>query len=330
MSITLARLQRLAAQAAPVIGISRLDRVPFAFERARLAPLLEGLTSARTTLDDQGLRIDAGRRRYTLFSMPMMTTRGMNGVRPVLQQWAKAQRAKRAACGGHFPVTRDDKRKVELTRQIGIAQRKADKLKPRYRPYNANLDMGREACDYEHNAWVAWVAEKDYRRAIGQIAVRYGLHNGELVYVERKHVSKITRGRVSWLRNKVYGVGIVEARKMYKTLEAWTGHAPRKYGDLLDTARHSKVSQREYMRHLHLYAGGIGAVKPTRVFTYGRMKLDEREHGEIQRERVKRERLEYCQQMRDWRNAMERVNWLKSVLASYDQVDAPQGVEVQP
>ena len=70
-----------------------------------------------------------------------------------------------------------------------------------------------------------------------------------------------------------------------------------------------KPIEAEYLKHLYEYAGGAFQSKPCR-----RQEWRTPEH-------IKEERLNYCQRMRDWRNAQETVNWLRAQLVSFENCE---------
>lgn len=233
MKITLAKLQRLTAQQAPVIGISRQGEKPFAFERKRLAGLIDGLESASVTLNGN-LEIRAPNRRYVLYSQDV--TRHSDACK-LLRAWAARQRVKRKAPA----VSREERRKSELLQKIAVAERKANKLAVHYQPYNPALECGQPASDYERREWAAWFAQKPMRRAIGRLAVEHGLIHGHF-----PHAS------------------IRQSRRLYTSLVTLTGHEPKKYGELHRSSRNAKPSEAEYLRHLYLYSGSGLEPKPYR------------------------------------------------------------------
>ncbi|MGH9342965.1 MAG: hypothetical protein ACRD19_04295, partial [Terriglobia bacterium] len=155
-----------------------------------------------------------------------------------------------------------------------------------YRPYNPTLECGDAPCDYERKQWAAWYSQKPIRRKIGGLALAHGLTDG---YVE---------------------VGIRDPRKLYQALEALTGQEVRKYGELRTTRRSEKPTEDQYLKHLYEYAGGALRSKP-----YQSNEWRTPEH-------IRQARLDYCQRMRDWRNAQETVNWLRTQLESFEPAGA--------
>lgn len=274
MKLTLTKLQKLAALPAPVIGISRPGEKPFAFERKRLAALIEGLEAADITLNGN-LEICASHRRYVLHSQDV---RWGSVTYKMLRSWAKRQRAKCEAPA----LPPEERQKAELLRKIAVAERKANRAFP-CRPYNPALRHPYAVSGYEREEWAAWFAEKPMRRAIGKLAVEHGLLHGHFPHCILHH-----------------------PRKLYSSLSALTNSRPQHYGGLRNRHRYEKPPIDAYLRHLYLYTGAGLASKP-RV-------SDEWRAPEI----IHQERLRYCQRMRDWRNAREAVNWLRSQLASFD------------
>lgn len=273
MKLTLRKLQRFANQAAPIIGIPRQGERPFSFERKRLAGLIDGLESARVTLNGN-LEIRAPKRRYVLYSQDVQRH---SDAYKVLRLWAARQRVKKEAP----TVSREERRKSELLEKIAVAERRANRLEVRYRPFNPALEFGEAASDYERREWAAWVSQKPMRRAIGKLAVAHGLSRGYFPHA-----------------------AIRQPRKLYEAVSALTGHAPKKYGELHKSRRSAKPSEAVYLKRLYEYAGLQS--KP-----YG---SDDWRTPEI----IRQERLRYCQQVRDWRNAQEAVRWLRSQLESFD------------
>jgi hypothetical protein len=68
MDVTLARLQRLIDQKAPIVGIPLPTEKPFAVERARLAGRIEGLEACEISLSTH-LKIHAQARHYKLYAL---------------------------------------------------------------------------------------------------------------------------------------------------------------------------------------------------------------------------------------------------------------------
>ena len=195
-----------------------------------------------------------------------------------LRAWATRQRAKREAP----KLSATQRRRSELLRKIAVAERKARQIEP-CRPYNPILESGDTAGDYERQQWAAWASQMPMRRKIGRLATAHGLNHG---YVPD-------------------GV-IHQPRKLYETFCSLTGRNVTKYGDLRTTSRSEKPIEAEYLKHLYSFAAGAFQSKPYR-------------HQELRTpEHIKEERLNYCQRMRDWRNARETVNWLRAQLASFE------------
>jgi hypothetical protein len=178
-------------------------------------------------------------------------------------------------------LSREERHKAELLRKITIAERKARRLWV-CRPYNPVLEFGHTAGDYEREQWAAWYAQKPVRRKFGQLAVAHGLTHG---YVQ---------------------AGISDPRKLYQALAGLTGQEVRKYGELRTTRRSEKPSEAEYLKRLYEYAGNAIQSKPHRSQEWRTP------------EHIRQERLDYCQRMRDWRNAQEAVNWLHAQLGSFE------------
>jgi hypothetical protein len=195
-----------------------------------------------------------------------------------LKAWAANQRKKKAT----RHLSRDERRKAELLRKIAVAERKASCMAIHYRPYNPALECGESACDYERKQWAAWYAQRPLRRKIGRIAVAHGLTHGQVE------------------------IGIRDPRKLYQALAALTGQEVRKYGELRTTRRSEKPSEAEYLKHLYEYARSALRSKPYRSQEWRTP------------EYIRQERLDYCQRMRDWRNAQETVNWLQAQLVSFE------------
>jgi len=196
----------------------------------------------------------------------------------LLSSWAKRQRVKRESP----KLSTADRRKSELLRKIASAERKARQLAV-CPPYNPVLDFGECASEYERRQWAAWVSQKSMRRRIGTLATAHGLFHG---YVP--------------------GAVIRQPRRLYAGFLSLTKRNGTRYGDLRTTIRREKPIEAEYLKHLHEYAGGAFQSKP-----YRRQEWRTHEH-------IKEERLNYCQRMRDWRNAQETVNWLRTQLGSFE------------
>lgn len=195
-----------------------------------------------------------------------------------LRAWAARQRAKRDVP----KLSATDRRKSELLRKIAAAERKARQIEP-CRPYNPILESGETAGDHERQVWAAWVSQKPMRRKIGMLATAHGLVHGY-----------IPQG------------AILQPRKLYEAFSTVTGRNVTKYGDLRTTSRSEKPIEAEYLKHLYGYTGGAFQSKP-----YRRQEWRTPEH-------IREERLNYCQRMRDWRNAQETVNWLRAQLVSFE------------
>jgi len=197
----------------------------------------------------------------------------------MLRAWAARLRVKKAAP----KLSREERRKAELLRKIAIAERKGDRLRVHDRPYNPTLEPGEKAGDYEREQWAAWIAQKPMRRRIGRLATAHGLNHG---YVPQAVIS--------------------HSRKLYEALAALIGQGVRKYGELRTTPRGEKPTEAEYLKHLYEYAAHALQSKP-----YQNREWRTPEH-------IRKDRLDYCQRMRDWRNAQETVNWLRAQLSSFD------------
>jgi hypothetical protein len=274
MEITLARLQRLIDQKAPIIGFSRPTEKPFAVERARLAGLIEGLKACEISLGTH-LEIHAQARHYKVYALDMQ--RRTDSYKS-LRSWATRQRAKKEGP----KLSTVDKRKSELFRKIAIAERKARQLVV-CPPFNPVLESGDTASDYERQQWAAWSAEKPMRRKIGRLATAHGLIHG---YIPEAVIR--------------------QPRKLYEALCSLTGRNVTKYGDLRTTSRSEKPIEAEYLKHLYSFVPGAFQSKP-----YRRQEWRTPEH-------IREKRLNYCQRMRDWRNAQETVNWLRAQLVSFE------------
>ena len=121
------------------------------------------------------------------------------------------------------------------------------------------------------------------RRRIGRLATAHGLNHG---YVPQAVINR--------------------PRKLYETLAAHIGQGVRKHGELRTTPRGEKPTEAEYLKHLYEYAAHAFQSKP-----YQNREWRTPEH-------IRKDRLDYCQRMRDWRNAQETVNWLRAQLLSFD------------
>ena len=274
MEITLAELQKLVSRKAPIVGIPRQAEKPFAVERARLAGLIDGLETCQISLNAH-LEIQAPARRYKVHSLDMQR---WTDAYKALRSWAKRRRVNRESP----KLSAADRRKSELLRKIGSAERKARQLAV-CPPYNPVLDFGEGASEYERRQWAAWVSQKPIRRRIGTLATGHGLLHG-------------------YIADAV----IRQPRKLYDGFLSLTKRNVTRYGDLRTTSRREKPVEAEYLKHLYEYAGGAFQPKP-----YCRHEWRTREH-------IKEERLAYCQRMRDWRNAQETVNWLRAQLVSFE------------
>jgi hypothetical protein len=196
-----------------------------------------------------------------------------------LRAWAARQRAKNSTP----PLSRDERRKAELLRRVAVAERKAKHVKVYSLPYNPALECGRSISDYERQEWARWQAEKPMRRRIGKLATAHGLIHG---YVPQ--------------------AVICNPRKLYSDLAALTGQEVTKYGELRSRRGHDKPTESEYLKHLYEYASAAFESKPYRSEDWRTL------------EHTRQDRLRYCQQMRDWRNAQEAVNWLRAQLVSFE------------
>jgi len=196
----------------------------------------------------------------------------------MLRAWAVRQRAKRKAP----KVSAAERRKSELLRKIAIAELKARQLAV-CQPYNPMLETGDTASNYERQQWVAWASQKPMRRKIGKLATVHGLVRG--------HIPEAV---------------IRQPRKLYEAFSSLTGRTVTKYGDLRTTSRSDKPIEAEYLKHLYGYAGSAFQSKP-----YRRQEWRTPEH-------IREERLNYCQRIREWRNAQETVNWLRAQLVSFE------------
>lgn len=296
MEITLTTLQKLAGNKAPVVGIPRQGEKPFAVERARLAGLIDGLENCDISLNSH-LEIQAPARHYTLYSLDMQRH---TVAFKMLHSWAVRQRAKKEAP----KLSRDERRKSELLQKIAIAERKARRLWV-CRPYNPVLEFGDAASDYEREQWAAWVAQQPMRRKIGKLATAHGL-----------------------IRGYTPDAVIRQPRKLYESLSALTGLHVTRYGELRTTSRSEKPTEAQYLKRLYEYVG-IGSLAACPQ--YGAAFQSKPYRGQEWRtpEHIWRERLSYCQRMRDWRNALETVNWLRAQLASFDSATQEDGHDLR-
>jgi hypothetical protein len=195
-----------------------------------------------------------------------------------LSAWATRQRVKREAP----KLSTTAWRKSGLLRKIAIAERKARQLAA-FPPCNPVLELADTASDYERQQWAAWVSQKSTRRKIGKLAAAHGLIHG---YIPEAIIR--------------------QPRKLYEAFIFLTGRSVTKYGDLRSTSRSEKPIEAEYLKHLYAYAGGAFQSKPYRSREWRTP------------EHIREERLNYCQRMRDWRNAQETVNWLRAQLVSFE------------
>jgi len=232
MEITLARLQRLIDQKAPIVGIPRPTEKPFAFERARLAGLVEGLEACAISLSTH-LEIRAQARHYKVYTLDM---RRWTDAYKSLRSWATRQRSTREAP----KLSATHRRKSELLRKIAVAERKARQIEP-CRPYNPILESGDTADDYERQQWAAWVSQKPMRRKIGRLATAHGLIHG---YIPEAVIR--------------------QPRKLYEALSSLTGRNVTKYGDLRTTSRSEKPIEAEYLKRLYNFVAGAFQSKPYR------------------------------------------------------------------
>ncbi len=274
MELTLARLQKLIDRKAPIVGIPRPTEKPFAFERVRLAGLIEGLEACEISFNAH-LEIHARARHYILYGLDMR--QGTENYKK-LCRWAARQRAKREAPR----LSTTARRKSELLKKIAIAKRKARQLAV-CPPYNPVLETGDTASDYERQQWAAWVSQKWTRRKIGKLATAHGLIHG---YIPEAIIR--------------------QPRKLYEAFISLTGRGVTKYGDLRTTSGSEKPIEAEYLKHLYGYAGGAFQSKPYRSREWRTP------------EHIREERFNYCQRMRNWRNAQETVNWLRAQLVSFE------------
>lgn len=117
-------------------------------------------------------------------------------------------------------------------------------------------------------------------------------------------------GRLATAHSLIHGyipeAVIRQPRKLYGVFSSLTGRNVTKYGDLRTTSRSEKPIEAEYLKHLYEYAGAAFQSKP-----YRRQEWRTPEH-------IRQERQNYCQRMRDWRNAQETVNWLRAQLVSFE------------
>ena len=290
MEITITKLQELAANKAPVVGIPRQGEKPLAVERARLAGLIAGLDDCKISLNSH-LEIQAPARRYTLYGLDMQ--RHTPAFR-MLRSWAARHRVKKEGPR----LSPNERRKSELQPKIAIAERKARRLWV-CRPYNPVLEFGESASNYGREQWAAWVAQKPMRRKIGKLATAHGLVHG-----------------------CVPDAVIRQPRKLYESLAALTGLDVTKYGELHTTSRREKPTEAQYLKHLYEYIGR-GSLSACPEYGAAFQSKPYRSQEWRTPEHIRQERLSYCQRMRDWRNAQETVNWLRAQLANFDS--ATQG-----
>lgn len=285
MEITLARLQKLVSRKAPIVGIPRPAEKPFAVERPRLAGLIEGLGACQISLNAH-LEILAPARHYKVYSLDM---RRWAEAYKTLQSWAARQRVKREAP----KLSVVDRRKAELLKKIATTERKARQLSV-CRPHNPVLETGENASEYERQQWAAWVSQKPMRRKIGRLATAHGLIDG---YVP----SAVIR----------------QPRKLYEALAALTSHGVTKYGELHTTSRREKPTEAEYLKHLYQYVGR-GTLTACPQYGAAFQSNPYRRQDWRTPEHIQEDRLNYCQRVREWRNAQETVNWLRAQLVSFE------------
>ncbi len=199
-----------------------------------------------------------------------------------LKAWAAREQMKKA----FRHLSREERRRAELLRKIAVAERKVKSMVIHYRPYNPALECGEAASDYEREHWMAWYAQKPIRRRVGDIAVAHSLSHGDVE------------------------AGIHDPSKLYRALAVLAGQEVRKYGELRTTRHGEKPSEAEYLKHLYKYAGNSLESKPYRSQNWRTP------------DHIRQERLRYCQQVRDWRNAQETVNWLRAQLESFETAQA--------
>jgi len=285
MEVTLARLRQLIGEKAPIVGISRPTEKPFAVERARLAGLIEGLEECEISLKAH-LEIHTATRHYKLHTLDMQR---WTEAYKSLRSWAARQRAKREAP----KLSTVEKRKSELLKKIALAERKARQHSV-CRPYNPVLETGEAVGDYEREQLAAWLSQKPLRRKIGRLATAHGLING---YVS--------------------DAAIRQPHKLYEALLALTGRQVTKYGELHTTTRREKPTEAQYLKHLYEYVGrGSMSACPRHGAAFQSKPYRSQEWRSP--EHIREERLNYCQRMRDWRNAQETVNWLRAQLVSFE------------
>jgi hypothetical protein len=296
MELTLTTLQRLADKKAPIVGIPRPGEKPFAVERARLAGLIEGLEKCAISLNLH-LEIHAPAWHYTLYSLDM---RRHTAAFKMLRSWAARQRAKRDTP----KLSRDERRKSDLLRKIAIAEQKARRLWV-CRPYNPLLEFGDTASEYERGQWATWIAQKPMRRKIGKLATAHGLIHG---YIPDAVIS--------------------QPRKVYESITALTGLNVTRYGELRTTSRSEKPTEAQYLGHLYEYVGrGSLAACPQYGAAFQSKPYRSKEWRTP--DHIRQERLSYCQQMREWRNAQETVNWLRAQLASFEIATQEDGHDLR-
>lgn len=285
MEVTLTTLQKLASNKAPVVGIPRAGEKPFAVERERLAGLIEGLANGEIALNTH-LEIQAHARHYTIYGLDM---RRWSAAYKMLRAWATRQRAKKDAP----KLSPNERQQSELLRKIAAGERNARRLWV-CRPYNPVLEFGQAAGDYQRQQWTVWVAEKPMRRKIGKLATAHGLIHG-------------------YIPDAV----ICQPRKLYESLAVLTRLHVTKYGELRTTSRSEKPTEAQYLRHLYEYIGR-GSLCACPKYGAAFQSKPYRSQEWRTPEHIRQERLSYCQRMRDWRNALETVNWLRAQLLSFD------------
>src|SRR5579875_328774 len=192
----------------------------------------------------------------------------------------------------------------DLLRKIAIAEQKARRLWV-CRPYNPLLEFGDTASEYERGQWATWIAQKPMRRKIGKLATAHGLIHG---YIPDAVIS--------------------QPRKVYESITALTGLNVTRYGELRTTSRSEKPTEAQYLGHLYEYVGrGSLAACPQYGAAFQSKPYRSKEWRTP--DHIRQERLSYCQQMREWRNAQETVNWLRAQLASFEIATQEDGHDLR-
>ncbi len=289
-------LQRLANSQTPIIGISRPGERPFAFRRKVLAELIEGLPASTSVALNGRLEIKAPGRSYALNSLNMWEWNGHNYPRGnkyqgELRQWAARTLDKMTAP----KKDRAASQKAALLKRIGIEERKAEKLNPWGGSHLFNLEYAPFSSNHAHyrKEFSEWYAQKPMRRNLGKIATQHGLWHGGI------------------MAKKCYGLPIQNPAGMYKELQEATGTEPRKYGSLGQSRWRDKPSDNAYLKHIYEYCGLDQKPYPLSKCSDWRS---------TRNERLPKEREEYCDKKREYKNQLAYVQYLKDQLASFEPV----------